>query len=153
MNPEIQLTTDRDAGLVFLGDQTRVMAAPHDLFSMLSYAVASFGGEVAEVAREIGEEWGNAAVRELEQSLPSEPPVRRFSDACSERFAVMGFGRADIAERDGLAVIETRDSLPLSEDVLGGWFSSVVSRFAEFPVVFERDGESPALAVKHRPEA
>jgi hypothetical protein len=152
MNPEIQFTADRDAGSVFIGDQKRVMAAPHDLFSMLSYAVASFGGEVAEVTREIGDAWGNADAVELERCLPAEPSVHRFSDACSEHFAVIGFGRTDITEADGRAVIHTLDGPPHADDVLGGWFSSVVSKFTEFPVVCERDGESSVFVVKHSQE-
>lgn len=153
MNPENQFTADRDAGSVILRDSGRVMAAPAEFFSMLSYAVASFGGEVPAVLRDIGEMWGTADGERLERDFPdtADLPITRFSGICSDRLDDIGLGRNAIEEVQEAALINFEALPPHARELLAGWFSSLLTRFAGFPLVCEGhltgDGLQAALKV------
>lgn len=136
MNPGNQLTADRDAGLVALRDSGRVMTAPAEFFSMLSYAVASFGGEVPAVLREVGEVWGRADAERFghECADPGNLLVDRFSGACSDRLAGRGFGRTFIREIQDAAVIELPAPPPHATELLAGWFAAMLTRSVELPL-------------------
>lgn len=149
MNPENQLTADRDAGLVALRDSGRVMAAPAEFFSMLGYAAASFGGEVSAVLREVGEVWGRADAERFghECADPGNLLVDRFSGACSDRLAGRGFGRTFIREIQDAAVIELSAPPPHSTDLLAGWFAIILTGCVGVPLSCET-GDDPFVGLK-----
>lgn len=149
MNPEIPFTIDRDAGSVNLRDTGRVMGAPAEFFSMLCYSVASFGGEVPVVLREIGEVWGRADAAHFEHECadPGNLPVDHFSDVCSDRLAGRGFGRAFIQEYQDAAGVELPAPPPHATDLLAGWFAAILTRCTGFPLSCEI-GDGPFVGLK-----